>query len=55
MPDIEWMNTKAQEAKERGDYTIFECWRRAYLNAQAAMRQEQALDTGGEVEYNEDS
>ena len=37
MPDIEWMNEQAQAAKERGDYAAFECWRRAYLNAQAAV------------------
>jgi len=36
MSDIEWMNKRAQKAKRRKDYVAFECWRRAYLNAQAA-------------------
>jgi len=36
MSNIQWMNEQAQKAKRRGDYTSFECWRRAYLNAQAA-------------------
>lgn len=52
MQDIEWMNEKAQEAKQRGNYWLFECWRRAYLAAQAAVRQEK-VDNEAEKRYNE--
>lgn len=52
MYDIEWMNSRAQEAKQRDDYEAFECWRRAYLNAQAAKRQEE-FDNQTERVYNE--
>ena len=41
---VEWLDKKAQEAKRRGDYEGFEYWRRAYLNAQAALRRERELE-----------
>ena len=48
---IEWLNRKAREAKARGDYRAFECWRRAYLNAQAATVAEREREAGsGTVE-----
>ena len=40
LQSVEWMNEKAQAAKQRGEYWVFEDWRRRYLNAQAAQRQE---------------
>ena len=42
--DIEWLNRAAQAAKEQGDIIAFECWRRAYLNAQAAWYFEKRVD-----------
>lgn len=54
MQDIEWMNEKAQAAKKRDNYWLFECWRLAYLATQAAVREEK-LDNQIEKEYNEDS
>lgn len=44
--DIEWMNRTAQRAKQDGNSEKFEYWRREYLNARAAQRQERAISEG---------